>query len=80
MVAAQAFRVAYQVDAKTLDQLKQYGTDLEEASGEKHHMLPVTAVFIADKSGVIQFTYTNPDYTIRISPEMLLAVAKTIKK
>jgi peroxiredoxin len=80
MVAAQAFRVAYQVDAETLKALKAYGVDLEEASGENHHMLPVPAVFIASTDGKLQFGYANPDYTIRISPEMLLAVARTALK
>ncbi len=80
MVAAQAFRVAYQVDADTLNQLKKYGIDLEEASGENHHMLPVPAVFIAGTDGVIQFAYVNPDYKVRITPDMLLAVARTVRK
>lgn len=74
MVAAQAFRVAYQVDADTLSQLKKYGIDLEEASGENHHMLSVPAVFMAGADGVIQFAYANPDYKVRISPDILLAV------
>src|SRR5579875_89111 len=69
MAAAQAFRVAYQVDSETLDQYKKYGIDLEDASGEKHHRLPVPAVFIAGADGVIQFTYANPDYTVRIRPD-----------
>jgi peroxiredoxin len=80
MTAAQAFGVAYQVDAKTLKQLKDYGIDLEEASGENHHELPVPAVFIAGTDGVIQLTYANPDYTVRIRPKMLLAVAGTVQK
>lgn len=80
MVAAQAFRVAYQVDSDTLNQLKKYGIDLEEASGENHHMLPVPAVFITGTDGVIQFVYANPDYKVRITPDMLLAVAKTVRR
>lgn len=80
MAAAQAFRVAYQVDEDTLKQLDEYGVDLEEASGEKHHQLPVPAVFIVGPEGIIQFAYANPDYKVRISPEMLLAVAGTVRK
>jgi peroxiredoxin len=80
MAAARAFRIAYQVDANTLKQLKEYGVNLEEASGENHHHLPVPAVFIAGTDGVIQFTYANPDYTVRISSEMLLAVTENVRK
>ena len=79
MLAAQAFQVAYRVDEDTLSGLEKYGVDLEEASGENHHQLPVPAVFIARTDGVIQFTYANPDYTARVTPDMLLAVAKTIR-
>jgi peroxiredoxin len=79
MLAAQAFHVAYRVDAETLKALKKYGVDLEEASGENHHQLPVPAVFIVGTDAVIQFTYANPDYTVRITSDMLLAVAKTIR-
>jgi peroxiredoxin len=80
MTAAQAFGVAYKVDSSTLKQLKEYGVDLEEASGEKHHQLPVPAVFISGIDGAIQFTYANPDFTVRIRPEMLLSVARTVQK
>ncbi len=80
MVAAQAFRVAYQVDAETLNQLKKYGIDLEEGSGENHHMLPVPAVFIAGTDGIIQFSYANPDYKVRITPDMLIAVVEPVPK
>lgn len=80
MTAARAFRIAYQVDGNTLKQLNQYGIDLEEASGESHHLLPVPAVFLTGSDGVIQFAYANPDYTVRIRPETLIAVAETIRR
>jgi peroxiredoxin len=37
---------AYKVDDATLKLLAQNGIDLEAASGEKHHELPVPAVFL----------------------------------
>lgn len=80
MLAAEAFRVAYRVEAETLGGLRKYGVDLEEASEENHRQLPVPAVFIAGTNAVIQFTYANPDYTVRITPDMLLAVAKSIRR
>jgi hypothetical protein len=40
MAAARAFRIAYEVDAATLEQLAKSGIDLEAASGERHHQLP----------------------------------------
>jgi peroxiredoxin len=53
-----------------------YGIDLEQASGEKHHELPVPAVFIVDRSGVVRFAHANADYTKRLENAPLLAAAK----
>lgn len=80
MVAAQAFGVAYRVDEATLTQLMNFGIDLEDASGEKHHQLPVPAVFLAGENGMIQFHYGHPDYKVRLDPELLLAAARILAK
>lgn len=80
MEAAQAFGLAFTVDEATLEKYAGYGIDLEAASGEKHHMLPVPAVFLVGKDGVIDFAYANPDYKTRIEPEVLLAKAKANQK
>ena len=76
MDAAKAMGLAFRVSEETLTRYEEYGIDLEEASGETHHLLPVPAVFLADTDGVIQFQFTHPNYTVRLDPEILLAVAK----
>jgi len=78
MVAAKAFGLAFEVDASTLEKYKGYGIDLEEASGENHHMLPVPAVFIVDTAGTIRFAHSNPDYKVRLSGEKLLEAAREV--
>lgn len=75
MEAARAFRIAFRVDDATLEEYKGYGIDLEAASGETHHLLPVPSVFIAGTDGVIRFAYSNPDYKVRLAPEEVLAAA-----
>ncbi len=74
--AAQAFGLAFQIDDKTFKMLKGYGIDLEDASGEDHHILPVPAVFIVGTDGVIRFDFVNPDHKVRIDLEMLLEAAQ----
>jgi len=78
MAGARSFRVAYKLDDATLAELKKYNIDVEEASGQKHHMLPVPAVFLVATNGLIQFEYVNPDYKVRLDPELLLAAARII--
>jgi peroxiredoxin len=72
MEAAIAFGLAFKVDSETYKKLEGYGIDLELASGEDHHLLPVPAVFIVERDGRISFRYFNPDYTERLSTEALL--------
>jgi peroxiredoxin len=80
MSAARAYHVAYRLDAASMKKYGEYGVDLEAASGEKHHELPVPAAFVIDRAGVIRFEYANPDYTVRISPDVLLDQAKEIAR
>ena len=76
--AARAFGIAFQLDAETVDLYRRAGIDLEEASGETHHGLPVPSVFVVDADGVIRFTHSNPDYKVRLAPEKLLAALDAV--
>jgi len=80
MVAARSFRVAYKLDDQTLAEFKKYNIDVEDASGQRHHLLPVPAVFLVATNGLIQFEYLNPDYQVRLNPELLLAAANIVLK
>jgi hypothetical protein len=42
--------------------------------------LPAPAVFIVSGKGQILFQYVNPDYKVRLHPEILLAAAKAFAK
>ncbi len=75
MEASRALGIAFRVAKKTLER-KNFYRDLEAASGGKHHLLPVPAVFIIGTDGIIKFVYINPDYTKRIKSDLLLAAAK----
>lgn len=76
MDAAKAFGVAFKVDDGVLTKYKGFGIDLEAASGEKHHYLPVPSVFLIGADGVVTFRSFNPDYKVRLSSEALLAAAR----
>jgi peroxiredoxin len=80
MEAARAYRVAFHVDDAGLAQYKAFGVDLEAASGQTHHLLPVPAVFIIDRAGVIRFVHANPDFTTRIEPKELLQAARSVAR
>ena len=73
-----AFGLAFQVDAATLARYKKFGIDLEETSGETHHILPVPGVFLIDDAGVIRFSYTNVDYKTRPPTDDIVREARAI--
>jgi peroxiredoxin len=76
-IGIKEFGIAFRVSDQTFDTYKnKFKLDLEEHSGAKHHLLPVPAVFIIGKTGQILFQYVNPDYKVRLYPEILLAAAK----
>lgn len=74
--AAKAFGLAYRVDTNTVKKYIQFGIDLEDASGETHHILPVPAAYVVGTDGIINFEYINPNYKVRIDPELLLKAAE----
>ena len=77
---SKAFGIAFTLDDKTLERYKGFDIDIEGASGETHHILPVPSAFIVGADGMIKFGYTNPNHRIRIDPDVLLAAAKAALK
>jgi peroxiredoxin len=76
--ACKEFGIAFKVDDEYVNKLKGFNMDIEESSGENHHILPVPSVFLIDENGIIKFEYVNPNYKERISGKLLLEVAKTL--
>lgn len=76
MRLSRAFGLAFRVDEATIEQYHEYDIDLEDASGRSHHLLPVPAVYLIDREGVIQFAFWDPDYRERLSGEKLLEAAE----
>lgn len=76
--AMRAFGIGYEVDPGTLAKLGGYGIDLERASGETHHVLPVPSVWLVDADGTLQFSHVHPDYTVRLPEEVVLSAARAI--
>lgn len=45
-------------------------------NGSADFFLPIPAVFIADRSGTVRLSYTEPDYAQRLEPDLILATLK----
>ncbi len=64
--------IAFKAEDRRADMLNKRSDGLNEG------FLPVPAVFVTDTSGKIEFEYINPDYSTRISSELLLAVLQVL--
>jgi len=76
MNAARVLGIAFRLDDETFERYVGFGTNLNERSGDDHQALPAPATFIIGTDGKVQFSYVNPDYSVRLAPEVLLAAAR----
>jgi peroxiredoxin len=72
MTAARSFGIAFRVVDKPPD----YYVKLERASGETHAQLPVPAVFLVGTDNTIKFEHIDPNFKVRLEPDVILAAAK----
>jgi peroxiredoxin len=77
--ASRAFGIAFRMEDELVAKYREYGVDIEEVSGESHHVLPAPSTFLIGTDGVIRFQYTNPDYAVRLHPDVLLAAARVYR-
>ena len=66
------YDVAYAVDSKTIEKYKKYGIDFNQANGDNGANLPVPAIYIVNKSGIITYVHFDADYTKRGSVKEIL--------
>jgi peroxiredoxin len=76
--AAKAFGIVFQLTEDEVALYKGYDIDLEAASGQDHHQLPVPSVFLVEAGGAIRWVYSNPDYEVRPDNAQLLEAARKL--
>ena len=50
--------------------------DEQAVQRREHHTLPVPAVYLIGSDGIVDFLYVNPNPSVRLAPEILLAAAR----
>lgn len=74
---AKAFGLAFRVDPSYAKMAAiKVNAKMQKYQGETLFTLPVPAVYIFDTKGMVQFQYVNPNYAVRLHPELLLTAAK----
>jgi peroxiredoxin len=72
-VAIDAFHVVKHVGDDELAKMKSFGVDLESYSGKTHHEIAIPALFLIDRSGVVRWAHSDPEYKVRPSTAQILA-------
>lgn len=76
--AMKKFGIAFKVEDELVAKYKNdYKIDLEKASGQTHHILPVPSVFVVNPSGKIIYAYSNPDYRVRLKGQDVLEAVES---
>ena len=82
--AAQAFGLAFFTDANTsaryLSRMPLESLVRTNQDGDKRLVLPVPAVYMLDKQGLVHFQYVNPNFRVRPAPELILTAAELLLK
>ena len=76
LTAARSFGIVFQLDDAEVANYASYGINLEAASGESHHQLPVPSVFLVEAGGTIRWVHSDPDYRVRPDNATLLEAAR----
>jgi peroxiredoxin len=75
----EAFHVVNHVDDASLAKMKGFGVDLEKYSGKTHHEIAIPAFFLVDRTGVVRWAHSDPDFKTRPATAQLLGVIDAAK-
>ena len=67
-----SYDVAFSLDSTTIEKYKKFGIDFYDANGSNGAALPVPAVYIINREGIIIFKHFDPDYRKRVSVQEIL--------
>jgi peroxiredoxin len=74
----EAFHVVNNVDDATLAKLKSLGVDLETYSGRSHHKIAIPSLFLIDRTGIVRWAHSDPEYKVRPSTAQILAAIDAV--
>ncbi len=68
-----SYGVSFAVDSITVERYKRVNIDLERVNGSNGANLPVPAVYIINRDGIVIFRYFDPNYRNRVSVREVLS-------
>lgn len=77
--AIEAFHLVKNVSPEELAKMRSFGIDLEAYAGRTHHEIAIPALFLIDRSGVVRWAHSDPDFKVRPSTAQILAAIDAAK-
>jgi peroxiredoxin len=74
-----AFHVVNHVDDATFAKMRGFGLDIESYSGKTHHVIAIPSLFLIDRTGVVRWAHSDPDFKVRPSTAQILAAIDATK-
>lgn len=75
----EAFHVVNHVDDATFAKMKDFGLNIESYSGKTHHEIAIPSLFLIDRTGIVRWAHSDPDYKVRPSTAQILAAIDATK-
>lgn len=73
------FGIGFFLPEKTAKRYRnKMGIEFVDIDGTSKVALPIPAVYVVDKEGLVHFNYVNPNFRVRLSPELLYQATKTL--
>ena len=69
----EAFHVVKKVQDDEFTKMKGFGVDLETYSGKAHHEMAIPALFLIDRTGLVRWAHSDPDFKVRPTTAQILA-------
>lgn len=73
-----AFFASHKVTERYLAKMNLQNPLQKNAAGEERLVLPAPAIYVIDSDGLVHFQYVNPNYKVRLAPELLLHAARLV--
>jgi len=78
MIGAESLGIAERFGSVKVAAYKLNNQNIETASGQDHHLIPVPSVYIIDKDGIIRFAHTDNNHRKRIETMEVLSIARNL--
>lgn len=75
---ASAYGITFTLAPTDQELFLEVGTDLREANGDSTWVLPAPATFVIATDGTIRHAHVDPDFTSRITADVILSALRTI--